>query len=437
MIWVRKGFVFLLSLLLFITLLGTASSTSTNVTLGKPEKVETYLAQSKLYDHFVAYVADQASKSEGGNQSGSVSLNDAAVQAAARSSFGSKIIQKGVNTFIDANYAWLQGKVSVPKFKIDLSAEKADFAQKVGQHVKTYTAGLPVCTSAQAVQQQLNTDPLAATCRPPGVKPAAVGAQVTQRLSTTSEFLNNPVITPNSVNPKGNEQNKPYYQKLSKLPKLYRLGAKLPYIFGALSVLFALGIIFLALTRRRGIRRLGIVLGLAGIVLVASKFVADIALKKAENQVFNNAGVGQLQESLTDFAHRVESSLVRINLWFGVAFLVLALIIFIVLLTTRDRAGKKKPVTGEPGEDTKPESGSMPLIKARRRLRRPFGDSIMPLGAKPGGEPETPPEPPGGAVEPSELADKSAQAQAAQKPAGAPPVPHTKPNRRKKPRLIQ
>lgn len=417
MIWVRKGIVLLLSLFLLVTLLGTASSTSTNVTLGKPDKIETYLAQSKLYDHFVAYVADQASKSEGGDQTGSVSLNDAVVQAAARSSFPPQLIQQGVNTFIDANYAWLEGKTTVPQFRIDLSTAKETFAQKVGRHVKTYTASLPVCATAEAAQQQINVDPLSATCRPQGVDPAAVGAQVTKRLSTTGDFLSDPIITANAINPKGNKQAKPYYQKLSQLPKAYRLGTKLPYVLGALSVLLALGIVFLALSRRRGLRRVGVVLALAGVILIVSKFVSDYALKKAEGQVFNTTNVGQLQKSLTDFAHRVQASLVKIDLWFGAAFLLLALIIFCVLLATRDKTGKPKQNLEGATDEQKPK-GQLPLLKARKRLARPFGDnSIMPLGAKPGGAPEPP-----------------------KKPSSAPlipPAPEGKPKRRKPPRLIQ
>jgi hypothetical protein len=414
MIWVRKGIVLLLSLFLLVTLLGTALSTSANVTLGKPDKIETYLAKSKLYDHFVAYVADQASKSEGGDQTGSVSLNDAVVQAAARSSFPPQLIQQGVNGFIDANYAWLEGKTTIPQFRIDLSAAKETFAQKVGRHVKTYTASLPVCATAAAAQQQINVDPLSAACRPQGVDPATVGAQVTKRLSTTGDFLSDPVITANAINPKGNKQDQPYYQKLSQLPKAYRLGTKLPYILSALSVLLALGIVFIALSRRRGLRRAGMVLVLAGVILIVSKFVSDYALKKAETQVFNTASVGQLQKSLTDFAHQVQASLVKINLWFGIAFLLLALIIFGVLLATRNKNGKPKLSQDDAADGQKPSKGQLPLLKARKRLARPFGDSIMPLGAKPGGAPEPP-----------------------KKPSSAPLMPTDKPKRRKPPRLIQ
>lgn len=429
MIWLRRGVVYLLSLLLFVTLLDTAFTASFNQTVGQPDKVKAYLAQSDIYDHFVAYVADQAKKSEGA-KSGSVSLSDAAVQGAAKSAFPASLIQQSVNEFLDANYAWLQGKTSVPEFKVDLSAQKETFAQKVGEIVKNYTAGLPVCTPAQAAQQA-DVDPLAAMCRVKGVKPAEVGAQVTQQLSGSSDFLSNPVLTAASVNPNGNQHGKPYYERLSRLPKAYQWAGKLPYITGALSLLFALGIVFISITRRSGFKKLTGVLAVAGIVLVVDKLIADFIFTKAQNEVFNKASVGPIQQSLTDFAHRVEASMVRTEMWFGIAYLLLALILFIILMSTRQRPPKAVKADNAPSQE--PENHHLPLLKARKRLMRPFGDSIMPLGAKPGGEePEAPSEP----LSESEQATPEAESQVEPptEQAAAPTAPKPK---RKKPRLIQ
>jgi lysophospholipase L1-like esterase len=385
----RKVFVYLLSFFLLATLLGTAVSTSTNNTLGKPKKVEAYLAQSKLYDHFIAYTADQAKKTNGDtDQSGSVSLSDAAVQAAAQSSFTPQVIEKNVNTFIDSNYAWLEGKTATPEFKIDLSEQKLTFAQKVGQYVTTYTAGLPACANDQLAAQQ-SQDPLAATCRPANVTPEAAGAQVTQRLSTTGDFLSNPVVTPNSINPEASQQSKPYYQKLSHLPKAYQLSQKLPYIFAGLSLLAALGIIFISLERRKGVRKVGIVLLIAGISLVAVKFTADMAFRRAEDRVFNTASVGQLQQSLTDFAHRIEASVVRIDLWFGIGFLLLAAIIFIVLTATRNKDGKGASPDTPAKEEAEPDDDKAPLVLSRKRLLKPAVKDLTPR-ARPAEDAPTP-----------------------------------------------
>jgi hypothetical protein len=356
MLWVRKGFIHLLSLVLLASLLGGALAVSADMALTHPAKIEAWLSQSNLYGHFVSNAIGQAQKSvSGSDQPGSVSLNDVAVQQAAQSAFPPQLLQQDVNTFLDSNYAWLQGKTATPNFTIDLTQAKQSFAQQVGKYVQTYSAGLPVCTTAQLIQlQNQNVDPLSATCRPATVSPAALGIQATQQLSTSGSFLSNPVITASTFHPKDKGQSEPYYQKLSHLPKAYRLAARLPLILGGIGIVSVLGIVFIAPRKRKGLRRVGIVLFVSGLVLVAMKFAADFAFKKAETRVFNNSSVGQLQQSLTDFAHRVESALVKTDLLFGIAFLLLAVIIFGILLKTRHTGNQMKNFGAVPPIETPP-----------------------------------------------------------------------------------
>src|SRR5665213_4565345 len=109
MIWLRRGVVHFLSFILLVSLLGTALSTSTNSAFSHPNKIETWLSQSNIYNHFVDEVTSQAQKSTGGNNS-SVALTDVAVQQAAKSAFNAQLLQQDVNTVLNSNYAWLEGK---------------------------------------------------------------------------------------------------------------------------------------------------------------------------------------------------------------------------------------------------------------------------------------------------------------------------------------
>ena len=343
MIWLRKGAVHLLSLILFVTLLGTALTTGANMAFSHPDKIETWLSQSGLYSHFVDEVTTQAQKSTGGNNS-SVALTDVAVQQAAKSSFTPQLLQQDVNTFLNSNYAWLEGKTSVPNFSIDLGPTKQTFAQTVGSYVTTYLSGLPVCTPAQLAQlgNSQSVDPLSLSCRPAVLNPQTEGTQITQQLASSGDFLSNPVLTANNLNPspKNGQNQQPYYQKFSSAPKAYRAAIHLPLVLVIIALLSALGILFMAVTRRRGERRIGVVLLVVGILLVLIKFGADKAFKQVEDKIFNSSNIGQLQQSLTDFAHRVESQLVKIDLLFGIVFLLIAVIILGSLFATRQRQPK-------------------------------------------------------------------------------------------------
>lgn len=337
----RKGLVIVLCPLLFLALVGLAVSTSSNINLKNPQKLEGWLKASKLYDNFIGNASTLAEKSTGGGNSGSVSLSDTAVVQAAQSAFPAAFLEENVNAFIESNYAWLQGKTDKPEFNIDLTKQKNDFAVKVGQYVAAYSANLPVCTPAQEAQAQA-ADPLTAVCRPSAITPEQLGAQVTQEIKD-GQFLSNSVITADNVNPDGAAVNQPYYKKLSYLPRAYRLATNLPYILLGLIALFVIGLVLLSSTKRGGFKKTSWTLLVAGVVLVGAKFSSDLAFNQLQQRVFNNASVGQLQHSLTAFARSVESAFTKTEMYFGAAYLVLAAVIFLLLRITKDRPVKELP----------------------------------------------------------------------------------------------
>ena len=334
---VRNLFLSLIALVLLGSLLGTAYSASINLTLRDPKKVEQWLTQSKLYDNFVANAITQGQKTVGSVDNKDVaSLSDAAIQDAARSTFTQELINSNINTFIESNYAWLEGKTEKPTFIIDLTDAKQTFAQKVGAYVTTYLASLPVCTNAQLAQLQ-GVDPLNATCRPATVNPQTEGALVTQQIIASNELLDNTVLTAQNINPDSSAQTQPYYEKLAQLPKAYQFGAWVPYIFGVIALLGAVVLVFLSSTKRRGVKRTGIVLAIAGVILVITKFSSTVAFKQLEDRVFNTTGTGPLQQSLTSFSKQVQEAMVAIDFVFGLIFIVIALIVFAALFFTRNR----------------------------------------------------------------------------------------------------
>lgn len=359
----RKGLVFVLCPLLFVALIGLAVSTSSNINLKNPQKLEGWLKSSKLYDNFIGNASSLAEKSTGDDQSGSVSLSDTAVVQAAQSAFTPAMLEENVNTFIESNYAWLQGKTDKPEFKIDLTDAKNTFAIKVGQYVTAYSANLPVCTPAQEAQAQA-VDPLTAVCRPGAATPEQLGAKVTEEIKN-GQFLSNSVITPENVNPdKEANASQPYYEKLSHLPKAYRLATNLPYILLGVIALTVLSLVLLSSSKRGGFKKTGWTLVVAGVVLVGAKFSSDIAFNQLHQRVFNNASIGQLQHSLTDFARSVESAFTKTEMYFGIAYLVLAIIVFVVLKLTSDRPIRELAEAPTPKKnDIKSSSPATPTPK--------------------------------------------------------------------------
>jgi hypothetical protein len=375
MVWVRKGIVLLLSLVLLVSLVGDALAVSINLNLAHPQKLETWLSQSNFYGSLITNELHNARQSASNDQgAGRVSLDDQAVQQAVKSVFSAQLLRQYVNTFINSNYAWLEGKTATPSFTIDLTAAKQKLAKQIGQAVETRVAHLPACSSAQQAQLSatLNSDPLSIPCRPAGFNPQIAVAQVEAQISQSRDFLNNTVLTAKTLSPNGNNSGQPYYQKLSALPKLYRLNRQLPWIFGGFAVLSAVGIIFIAPRKRRGVRRIGWVLLVAGVLLIAVKLTADAAFNRLEKRFFSHSNLTLVQQSLTDFLHRLESQLMRVDLWFGVVFLALAALVLGVLWFTRERSGGGRAMPAGPAEPAQEQvTGERPPLPTLKQPPKP------------------------------------------------------------------
>lgn len=341
-VFMRKFGVLLLGIILLCSLLGVALSVSSKIAFTNPQKIKTWLNESNLYGSFVTDAIKQAEATAGGgsDESGAVSLSDTAVQQIAQSTFSAQLLQKDVNTFVDSNYAWLEGKNDKPNFEIDLSNAKQTFAEKVGEYVQTYLTSLPVCSSAQLATTTQTADPLTLTCRPANLNAADEAQQVTETIANSTDFLSDPIITASNLNPKGDSQTEPYYQSLAGLPRVYQFGNQLPWIASLIAIASAIGVIFIPVRHRNGLRAVGIVLAIAGLTLIFTKFLSGQILDAAQRQIFNNDNVGELQKALTTFMGHIENQLLKVDFWFGVAYLSLAVIIFLVLFITRQRQQK-------------------------------------------------------------------------------------------------
>src|SRR3982751_1566810 len=98
--FMRKFGVFLLSVILFFSLLSLAFSVSSNLAFTHPNKVKSWFNQSNLYGAFISDAVSQAKQSDDGD-SGAVSLNNPEIQKIAVSTFSSQALSGSVNTFVN------------------------------------------------------------------------------------------------------------------------------------------------------------------------------------------------------------------------------------------------------------------------------------------------------------------------------------------------
>jgi hypothetical protein len=368
--WVRHIVVYLLSIILLISLLGASLATSSQVTLTHPTKIENWLNQSDIYPNLQQYIAQQAQTSITESVTGGSSIGSSVIQQAIQSSFSQTLLQQSVSQFISGNYSWLEGKTAAPNFKIDLSGPKTQFGTQVAQAaVLNHISSLAACTPAQTAQLQ-SANPLLLSCRPTGISLQTEVEFVGQQLSNGGGFLNNSVITANTIGSGNNNGGEPYFKKFAKVPKAYQLTQKLPWILIIVSFIAILGIIYADMKKRRGLRKVGIVVLISGLLLIIDKYVTNTVFNKVKGQAFSSINNGSLQQSLITFIHYIETEFVKINLWFGVGYVILALLILGTLLATRHRKPKPSSNTSKNAPNSSPSNGTSKTTALSGRLQR-------------------------------------------------------------------
>lgn len=312
----RKALIVLLAPLLSFLLFATALDFGIVHTAGHPASVKKIIADSGIYKTAVPAALDQAKTASGNG--GEVSLTDPAVKAAATTTFTPQFLQTTTENVIDSVYRWLDGKTTVPDFNIDLTPQKATFADAIGQAAQTRAATLPRCTS---LPQSSSFDAFSATCLPAGVTAAQAGDEAKASILSGKGFLENPVINAASVKSSGSNQSI-FTDKLKNAPHQYQHAKKTPYILAVLAILVGTAIVFLSTNRRRGLRRVGIILAGVGIFMLIFAWALNYGVnQKALPKVkFDNAVMqADLKTLISDVVKAVDK-----NYWlFGIIYTVL------------------------------------------------------------------------------------------------------------------
>ena len=337
-------------------------------TVGNSGNVKKILSDSGVYNSVVPDALAQAKSVTNGNNS--IPLTNPAIQSAAQKAISPQVVQSSAENAIDGIYDWLDGKVPLPDFQIDLTTVKANFASYAAQAAESQAATLPVCTTAANYS---DFDAFNATCLPKGVTLDQVGTQVQNNLTNGKGFLEHPVITADSIKSKGTNQSIFASNNFQKIPKKYQMVKKTPYALGAVAVLLAVCIIFLSSTRRKGLRHVGVLLLIIGLFMLVfacglNYAVNQKALPKLNGQL-NNA---VLEKDIKLLAKDITQSIDK-NYWiFGGVYAALgAIAIGTVIFTGRGKKTKAAaapanhtPHQPEPVEDSEPEAKTEPEPKS-------------------------------------------------------------------------
>ncbi|MDQ5970201.1 MAG: hypothetical protein QG593_718 [Patescibacteria group bacterium] len=273
-----------ISSLLVISTALTLIAATTLVIVLTPGHLKRWIEDSDAYETIPSTIIEQ-STSEQADSSSDISLSDPIILAAAKSTITSDFVQKSSEQIIDGVFVWLEGEAPNPTFSIDVAPLKKSFADKVEVAVKDRYYALPTCLPRTL---PTSSDPLTINCRPAyGVDIEKASEDLRTEIITSNELLPENAIT--SANLTGSDaQNSVFNSKTG--PQIYQSLQFAPFILIGLLALYSIGIIALSESKRKGLKRVGILFIVAGVLAIISSWISSLGYARYQDKILVSDG---------------------------------------------------------------------------------------------------------------------------------------------------
>lgn len=319
MLWLRKGLAGLLSSILFVSLVGFATTTSIGSAFSSPTRVTTWVEQSNFYPSVLSKASSDTAQALG--YTGEASQLAPVIQKIMSNVFTEADFNNDIASIINSNFSWLKGKSATPSFDINLSSVKTAFANQLASYVGTRYAALPKCSLAQAESLTSSANPLTIACQVPTITAASLESQITNAIESNSIVIKNPDITPSSIT---RSNGTPYYTKFNA-PSLYKHLNEVPDILALVILVCLLAIFFISLRKKWAVRKIGISFTLAGISLLALVIGSNEVESMINSRIAKHSSLTTFETSLSTLVHKIVGYVNGIDTYFAIGYLILGI----------------------------------------------------------------------------------------------------------------
>lgn len=276
---VRRFALYAAGTILGVSLLGAAWAVVAAATLGHASTLKHWFERSGAYDNIVSIIIENAQEATKNGKNGEIPLNDPAIRKIAESSFSPQLLRSNTENAIDGMYAWLEGKSATPEFTLRFGEAKQRLAEGLGDYATQRMSGLPVCTDAQvkSFAEKGDFDVFTATCRLKGQDPAQIGRDLRDQLLNDTSFLSKADISSSDLKVEKNGVSVPFYEQLSSAPKGFQLTTTSPWVFFSIALLSAAAILFIAPSKKLGMRRIGRILLGSGVGILVVTVILNVS----------------------------------------------------------------------------------------------------------------------------------------------------------------
>lgn len=297
----KKTGAILLCILFGVVTTSLAVSLGIYKVFGSADSIKDITRASGLYDS--VKISDLLTD-EQTQLSGRLPLDNTTIQKILDDTFTPSNLEKNGDSAIDNFYSWLEGKSASPNLSINLSDQKDALAMNAGKAIAEKASALPACRSVQSVLTA-RSDPLAATCRPPGLSSAMITDLATVAAQQRLDQITSAQPASNTI---ALDQNNDVSKSLSVAPDAYQFLQILPWMLGGLALLLGAGIIGLA-GSRSGIKMLGITSIVSGATVLLGSWLFAFALTELARRLFSSSEIAGLVSVAPKLANLVVEAL--------------------------------------------------------------------------------------------------------------------------------
>jgi hypothetical protein len=232
------------------------------------DNLKSTLGEEGTYAKVVPTVLETAAGDEGMLTEQQIPLDEPWVREATDKAFPASDLEQKTAQVVDGTFNWLEGKTAEPEFIIDFTTNKQALGAEVANHVEARAAGLPRCGLNNI---PISVDAFRATCLPYGVSPQQLAGQTAALINNDQGFLGNPVISPENLTNGSaglaDSRDNPF-DGLKGVRSFYKNKTLWLWLLPITLLLLSVGVVWLALDRRKALGRLTKSYLTAGIVLL-------------------------------------------------------------------------------------------------------------------------------------------------------------------------
>lgn len=369
---VKRIFVFFAAVGFSALLLLLVSASVFRLQISDSNRVKFWLKTSGAYENFTEAVLEQSTPATVAAD-GSIPLDDPALIAKAKEAFNAEFLQTNTETVLDGIFSWLSGETYEPRFTIDFSGPKQEFARLVSEHAVERYNGLPACDVSNL---PTSVDPFNDLCKIPSLGTEKIQAQIQEGIAENKDVFGQTTFTAASFASKNNPSQS-VFQDLAILPKVFFVLRIAPFMILAALTICVLILIFADKSRRKGLKKIGVTLLINGILVLIFTFASAYLFKLTNerygaNDAANSSVIAKVINPLIETAN---NDIMDITLIFGISYVLLgsSLLLGLFIYNRQQGSDDHKPYTNpEPASKQTPiQESQLPTDSVASRLTPP------------------------------------------------------------------